>query len=99
MSEAADGAAGLTLVAAIAEAAVRSESGDIGKRGVYALGTCPQLQFAKAGSIDQQPAAGRHKQFAANRGVAAAGVVDADILHALLFTTEQAIYDRRFTGA
>src|ERR1019366_1938724 len=69
----ADGAAGLALVRAVAEAAVRGDLGNVCERRVEpaAIG---QLKRAQAGCVDQQGSIGQRQQLAVAGGVPATTV-------------------------
>ena len=67
----ADGAARLAVVAAVREAAVRSQRVDVGEA---VAGAIPQAGHADAWRIDQERPAGQRRRLARRRGVAAAQI-------------------------
>ena len=67
--------------------------GDVGEGGIDALGIGPQLQFAEAGQVHQQPVTGHADELAMGRGVAAFAVLVAHCRCALACLAEQRVHD------
>ena len=91
VERAADRAARLALVAAVAEAAGRGQRVDVVERRLDALVRAGDLERADAGRVDEQGAAGQHEQLAMGRRVAAARVVVADGGGRLALLAEQRV--------
>jgi len=73
----ADGAAGFGCVAAVSELAVASESLNVGEDSAETMGGVPELEFAHAGSVDDNTTSGDENELARGGGVAAAIIVGA----------------------
>src|SRR2546423_7873761 len=67
-------AAGLTVVAAVAEPATSQQSVDLGEGPLHAIVGLPQKEAAEAGRVDEDASARRREQVAVGRGVATAAV-------------------------
>ena len=95
----ADRAAGLALVAAVAEAARRRDVGDVVEGGLDALVGAEDLERPDPGRVDEQRSAGQLEQLAMGRRVAAARVRSADLGRRLAVLAEQRVDERRLADA
>ena len=92
-------AAGLAVVAAVAEAALEGQVGDVVEGGVDALVGAGDLERADAGRVDEQGPTGQPEQLAMRRRVPAAGVVVADVARRLALLAQQGVHEGRFPHA
>jgi len=95
----ADGAAGLGLVAAVAEFALRGELVDVGEGAFQALRGVPELKFAHAGRVDEDAAAGDEEKLARGGGVAATVVGLANGAGELAVFAEDGVDEGGFADA
>ena len=93
------GAARLGLVAAVGEPAPARELGDVGERGVHAVGRARDAERADPGGVDEQRAAGHPDELAVGGRVAAAGVVLADGAGPLPLGAQQGVDERGLADA
>ena len=89
----ANGTAGFLVVAAVAKAALPGQVDDIGEGGIDALGIGPELQFAQAGQVHEEPVARHADELPMGGGVAASVVALAHIGGALPGFAEQCVHD------
>jgi len=93
-----DCAARLALVAAIAEAALLGERGDVGEAGVDSARVLDQAELAHTGCVDENPAAGQHDKLTACGRVAAAAIL-TQRFGALDLATQKAVDERGLADA
>ena len=94
-----DRAAGLGVMAAIAEAAGRGEAHDIVERGVDALVGPGHLERPDARRVDEHGPARQLEQLAMGGRVSAAGVVVADLARRLALLAEERVDERGLADA
>src|SRR3954454_12649759 len=94
-----DGAAGLPLMLAVAEAALLPQLFDLREGRLDPLVPFPELDLAQARRIDEQAAAGGQEQLAVRGGVPAAVVPLAHLARALGVAAEKTVDERRLADA
>ena len=94
-----DVAAGLAIVAAVPELAAVGEVGDVREGVLEAVGRAGDAERADAWGVDEQRAGRQPDELAVGRGVAAAGVVLADVARALAIVAEQRVDERGLAHA
>src|SRR5215217_5394154 len=88
-----DGAAGLTRVPAVTEAALGRERRDVLERALDGYVVRPELHLAEARRVDEQSAAGEQDELALGRGVPSA-VVSAERSRREVPASEQPVRER-----
>jgi len=91
-----DGAAGLAGVGAITKTAALGDVLDVLEADVGVVGHGPELDFAKAGHVDEEPAARHDKHGAGGGSVAAAIIVFADFGGGLTESAEKMVDEGGF---
>ena len=93
------GAAGFAGVGAVAEATGLGELLDVAEAGLEAVRCGPELDFAEAGHVDEEPAGGHEEHASGGGGMAAVPVVFSDCSGGLQSAAEESVEEGGFADA